>query len=91
MPRHYPAELRRPDLRANARWRKDLVAQLGIAQVTLYKGRRQALTDASQRPLRESDRNVRFCVEDRLVSRQGARYCSTRYRDRAKRRRKRSR
>jgi transposase len=29
---------------------KDLVAELGIADVTLYKWRRQALIDADQRP-----------------------------------------
>jgi len=29
---------------------KDLVAELGIASVTLYKWRRQALIDAGQRP-----------------------------------------
>jgi transposase-like protein len=29
---------------------KDLVAELGIAEVTLYKWRRQALIDAGRRP-----------------------------------------
>ena len=52
MPRHYPAEVRR---RACERMLagetvKDLVAELGIADHTLYRWRRQALIDAGQRP-----------------------------------------
>jgi transposase-like protein len=52
MPGHYPAELRRRTcerMLAGAPV-KDLVAELGIASVTLYKWRRQALTDAGRRP-----------------------------------------
>lgn len=52
MPRHYPAELRR---RACERMLageavKDLVAELEISEITLYRWRRQALIDAGQRP-----------------------------------------
>ena len=52
MPKHYPAELRRQTcerMLAGERV-KDLVAELGIANVTLYKWRRQALIDAGTRP-----------------------------------------
>ena len=52
MPRHYPAEVRR---RACERMLageavKDLVAELGIPDHTLYRWRRQALIDAGLRP-----------------------------------------
>ena len=52
MPRHYPAELRRQTCarRLAGEAVKDLVVELGIAQVTLYKWRRQALIDAGRRP-----------------------------------------
>jgi transposase-like protein len=52
MPRHYPAELRRRTCERMLAGEKvkDLVAELGIAQVTLYKWRRQALIDAGRRP-----------------------------------------
>jgi transposase-like protein len=52
MPKHYPAELRRRTCERMLAGEavKDLVAELGIAQVTLYKWRRQALIDAGQRP-----------------------------------------
>jgi transposase-like protein len=52
MPRHYPAELRRRTCERMLAGEavKDLVAELGISQVTLYKWRRQALIDAGQRP-----------------------------------------
>jgi transposase-like protein len=52
MPRHYPAELRRRTCERMLAGEavKDLVAELGIAQVTLYKWRRQALIDDGQRP-----------------------------------------
>ena len=52
MPRHYPAELRREtcDRMLAGEAVKDLVAELGIANVTLYKWRRQALIDAGRRP-----------------------------------------
>ena len=52
MPRHYPAELRRQTCERMLAGEavKDLVAELGIAEVTLYKWRRQALIDAGQRP-----------------------------------------
>jgi transposase-like protein len=52
MPRHYPAELRRSAcermLVGDAV--KDLAAELGVSQETLYKWRRQALIDAGRRP-----------------------------------------
>ena len=53
MPRHYPAELRRRTCERMLAGEavKDLVVELGIAQVTLYKWRRQALIDAG--PTRE--------------------------------------
>ena len=52
MPKQDPAELRRRTcLRMLAGEAvKDLVVELGIAEVTLYKWRRQALIDAGQRP-----------------------------------------
>ena len=52
MPRHYPAELRRQTCERMLAGVavKDLVAELGIAEVTLYKWRRQALIDAGRRP-----------------------------------------
>ena len=52
MPRHYPAELRRQicERMLAGEAVKDLVAELGIAEVTLYKWRRQALIDAGRRP-----------------------------------------
>ena len=52
MPRHYPAELRRQTCERMLAGEavKDLVVELGIAQVTLYKWRRQALIDAGRRP-----------------------------------------
>jgi transposase len=52
MPRHYPAELRRQvcERMLAGEAVKDLEAELGIANVTLYKWRRQALIDAGRRP-----------------------------------------
>src|SRR6478672_10571040 len=52
MPRHYPAELRRRTCERMLAGEgvKDLVVELGIAEVTLYRWRRQALIDAGQRP-----------------------------------------
>jgi len=52
MPRHYPAELRRRtcDRMLAGEQVKDLAAELGIRDVTLYRWRRQALIDAGQRP-----------------------------------------
>jgi transposase-like protein len=52
MPRHYPAELRRETCERMLAGEaiKDLEAELGIHNVTLYKWRRQALIDAGQRP-----------------------------------------
>src|ERR1700743_1765586 len=52
MPKHYPPELRRRTCERMLAGEavKDLEAELGIAQVTLYKWRRQALIDAGQRP-----------------------------------------
>ena len=52
MPRHYPAELRRQTCERMLAGEavKDLVTELGIAEVTLYKWRRQALIDAGRRP-----------------------------------------
>ncbi len=52
MPRHYPAELRRQTCERMLAGEavKDLVAELGIAEVTLCKWRRQALIDAGRRP-----------------------------------------
>jgi len=52
MPRHYPAELRRRTCERMLAGEavKDLTAELGIAGVTLYKWRRQALIDAGERP-----------------------------------------
>jgi transposase len=52
MPRHYPAELRRQvcERMLAGEAVKDLEAELGIANATLYKWRRQALIDAGRRP-----------------------------------------
>jgi transposase-like protein len=52
MPRHYPAELRRQTCERMLAGEavKDLSAELGIAGVTLYKWRRQALIDVGIRP-----------------------------------------
>jgi transposase len=52
MPRHYPAELRRQTCERMLAGEavKELSAELGIAGVTLYKWRRQALVDAGIRP-----------------------------------------
>jgi transposase-like protein len=52
MPRQYRAELRRQTCERMLAGEavKDLSAELGIAGVTLYKWRRQALIDAGQRP-----------------------------------------
>ena len=52
MPRQYPAELHRQvcERMLAGEAVKDLVAELGIAEVTLYKWRRQALIDAGRRP-----------------------------------------
>ena len=52
MPRHYPAELRRRTCERMLAGEavKDLAAELGIVNTTLYKWRRQALIDAGQRP-----------------------------------------
>jgi transposase-like protein len=52
MPRHYPVDLRRQTCERMLAGEavKDLVVELGIASVTLYKWRRQALIDAGQRP-----------------------------------------
>jgi transposase-like protein len=51
MPKHYPAELRRRTCERMLAGEavKDLTAELGIAGVTLYKWRRQALIDAGIR------------------------------------------
>jgi len=48
MPRHYPAELRRLicDRMLPGDAVKDLVAELGISEHTLYRWRHQALIDA---------------------------------------------
>ena len=52
MPRQYPAELRRRTCERMLAGEavKDLVAELGISDVTLCRWRRQALIDAGQRP-----------------------------------------
>src|ERR1700744_5047640 len=52
MPRHYPAELRRQACERMLAGEavKDLEVELGIANATLYKWRRQARIDAGQRP-----------------------------------------
>jgi transposase-like protein len=52
MPRHYPAELRRQACERMLAGEpvKDLVEELDITMETLYRWRRQALTDAGQRP-----------------------------------------
>ena len=52
MPRHYPTELRRRTCERMLAGEavKDLVVELGIADVTLYKWRRQARIDAGERP-----------------------------------------
>jgi transposase-like protein len=52
MPKHYPAELRRRTCERMLAGEavKDLVAELGIAEVTLYKWRRQARIDAGETP-----------------------------------------
>ena len=51
MPKHYPAELRRRTCERMLAGEavKDLSAELGIYNVTLYKWRRRALIDAGQR------------------------------------------
>lgn len=52
MPRHYPAELRRQTCERMLAGEavKDLVAELGICEQTLYRWRQQALVDAGRRP-----------------------------------------
>src|SRR5437016_2573694 len=52
MPRHYPAELRRQVCERVLAGEavKDLVAELGISDHTLYRWRRQAEIDAGGRP-----------------------------------------
>jgi transposase-like protein len=52
MPKHYPADLRRRTCERMLAGEavKDLVVELGIASVTLYKWRSQALIDAGRRP-----------------------------------------
>jgi transposase len=52
MPRHYPAELRRQtcERMLTGEAVKDLVAELGISEHTLYRWRRQAEIDAGDRP-----------------------------------------
>jgi len=52
MPMHYPAELRRSTCERMLAGEavKDLIVELGIAEVTLYRWRRQALIDAGRRP-----------------------------------------
>ena len=52
MPRHYPADLRRRtcERMLTGEAVKDLVAELGISEITLYRWRRQALIDAGERP-----------------------------------------
>lgn len=52
MPRHYPAELRRRTCERMLAGEavKDLVVELGISEITLYRWRAQALIDAGQRP-----------------------------------------
>jgi transposase-like protein len=52
MPKQYPADLHRRTCERMLAGEavKDLVVELGIAEVTLYKWRRQALIDAGQRP-----------------------------------------
>jgi transposase len=52
MPRHYPAELRRKACERMLAGEpvKDLVEELEITMETLYRWRRQALTDSGQRP-----------------------------------------
>jgi transposase-like protein len=52
MPRQYPAELRRQtcERMLDGAVVKDLAVELGIAGVTLYKWRRQALIDVGQQP-----------------------------------------
>jgi transposase len=51
MPRHYPAELRRQtcERMLTGEAVKDLVAELGISEHTLYRWRRQAEIDAGDR------------------------------------------
>jgi transposase-like protein len=52
MPRQYPLELRRRtcERMLDGEAVKDLVAELGIAEVTLYKWGRQARIDAGESP-----------------------------------------
>jgi transposase-like protein len=52
VPRHYPAGLRRTisERMLAGEPVKDLSAELGVAETTLYKWRRQALIDAGRRP-----------------------------------------
>ena len=52
MPRQYSNELRRQTCERMLAGEavKDLVVELGISQVTLYKWRQQALIDSGQRP-----------------------------------------
>ena len=52
MPRHYPAEFRREvcERLLAGEAVKDLVAELGISDHTLYRWRRQAEIDAGVRP-----------------------------------------
>jgi transposase len=52
MPKHHPIELRRRTCERMLAGEavKDLVVELGISEVTLYKWRRQALIDGGERP-----------------------------------------
>jgi transposase-like protein len=52
MPRHYPDELRRKTCERMLAGEavKNLVTELGVAEATLYKWRRQALIDAGRHP-----------------------------------------
>jgi transposase len=56
MPKHYPVDLRRRTCERMLAGEavKDLVVELGIGEVTLYKWRRQARIDAGERPGQKS-------------------------------------
>jgi putative transposase len=70
MPRHYRAELRRQTCKRMlpSEAVKGLSAELGIAGVTVYKWRRQALVDVGARPgLKSYEADLLLAAKRRVV------------------------